>query len=90
METTMTINTQKLIKLAELAATLNGNDWGSEAQIDAENTWVEAAYKELTPEQIEKWDTYALKALTEEAINYGLKLLGINHTVSEGAVGAKS
>ena len=69
------------IKLANEAVPFNDDEWGSDRQIKAEVTWVKAAYRELTPEQIEKWDTYALKALTEEAINYGLKLLGVDHTV---------
>jgi hypothetical protein len=72
--------TETLIRLAELAVPQN-EDWGSERQINAEINWVETASKNMTSERVEEWNTYALKATTEEAVNYGLKLLGINYTV---------
>ncbi len=70
------MDTATVIELANKALALaNDEDWGSEAQIDAENAFAAAAQELMTPAQIEDWESYCLKATSEEIIKSGLEIV---------------
>ena len=69
------MNADKLRLLSRCARPIGDDDWGSNRQIDAENAWVEFAHRHMTTAAREDWDEYALKATSEEAIDYGLRVL---------------
>ncbi len=68
-------NAERLRLASRLARPLNDDDWGSERQVNAENVWVELAHRYMTNAAREDWDHYALKATSEEAIDYGIRVL---------------
>lgn len=64
-------------KLAELAADArceSEEDWGSERQVAAENRWGFALEQFLPADKFAAFESYALKATSEEFIDYGMKI----------------
>lgn len=67
-----------LVALANAARPIpNGrgdDDWGSERQIDAQNTFTDALFVILSAEQWDRFETYAHKANVDEMVDFGLEL----------------
>lgn len=61
--------------LAQAARPINDDDWGSERQVGAEDKFLELTEEWLTAKQLGDWADYALKATTDEWIDYGLMLV---------------
>ena len=60
-----------LYDAAHLALTL---EWGTNEQVDAENLFGDILERELEPEAYDRFCSYALKATTEEMVDFGLQL----------------
>jgi hypothetical protein len=60
--------------LARDALPLNNAEWGCQRQIDARNRFTEAVEAVLTRKQFEAYDSFCLKATTDEIIEEGLRL----------------
>lgn len=54
------------------------DDWGSERQIDAQNEFGNAAASLMTEEQRTAFDSYCLKATTEEMISEAMRVIRAN------------
>jgi hypothetical protein len=61
--------------LAKEALPHNDDEWGSERQIDAQNRFTNAVETVLTPETFATYESYCLKATTDEMIEEGLRLV---------------
>jgi len=66
----------RLFTCARLAVPLDDDEWGSGRQVDAENLFCSELRDVLNDDKWWDFERYALKATTEEMINYGLKLAG--------------
>ena len=59
------------------------DDWGTERQVEAENAFGCFLVDEILPvKDAQKWEEYALKATTEEMVDYGIELVGRRHHYS--------
>ena len=65
-------------RLAKLARPANDTDWGSERQITAENDFYIEVEKHLTPDQMQEFEAFSLKATADERITEALKLFAEN------------
>ena len=65
---------EELRTLSKAALPLNDDEWGSERQIDAENAVTAALQQYIKPEEWDNFEDYALKATTEEMVEYGMSL----------------
>jgi hypothetical protein len=54
-----------------------GDDWGSARQIDAQNAFTDAVVDLLTPEEVNAYDDYCLKATVDEIVEEGLRLIAL-------------
>ena len=61
-------------QLAEKARPIDDEDLGSERQIDAFNVFCDALERTLSADDFERFEDYAMKATTDELIDYGLML----------------
>jgi len=66
---------RQVLALGQVALVWAETSWGSEAQIEVENAFVNAAKAIMTPEQVSAWDAYSLKATSEEIIRWALDTL---------------
>jgi len=71
----LTIPLAQLERFAEDAYPHNDDEDGSERQIEASNLFYYAAETRLTKELNDYWQSYSLKATTNEIIDEGLRLL---------------
>ena len=61
--------------LAKNALPLDDAEWGSKRQIDAQNRFTDAVEAVLPTKEFDAYDSYCLKATTEEMIEEGLRLV---------------
>lgn len=70
-------NEEKLARLAELAndaKPLNDDEWGSDRQIDAQNTFCDVVESLVSAEAFAEYEDYCMKATTDELIAEGLRI----------------
>jgi hypothetical protein len=72
-------------ELESLAYSACHLEWGSERQVDNENEFVVQAHRHMTQDQWTLFEEYAHEAITEERMEYALKLLGVTWTYTRGA-----
>ena len=70
--------TRTILQLAELALPVDDAEWGSDRQVNAANDFGAALYSVLSEDDFSDFENYALKATTEEMVNYGLELAHAN------------
>ena len=69
--------------LGYAAKPFTDDDWGTERQVEAENAFGCFLVDEILPvKDAQKWEEYALKATTEEMVDYGIELVGRRHHYS--------
>lgn len=66
---------RSLATLAQAARPIDDKDWGSERQIAAENAFCAYVETLMHPMVFDEWSVYALKATTDEMIDWALKAL---------------
>jgi len=69
------IFTREILRCSYLACPETDDEWGSPRQLEAEARFADSAYLLLSEADGERLSTYWLKATTEEAVTYGLKLI---------------
>jgi len=68
-----------LQKLLKLEKTSREEEWGSEKQIEAQNSFFEMIEELTTTEEMERISEYALKATTEEMQDFALEVINESH-----------
>jgi len=66
-----------LWEMAQAARPSDDDDWGTERQIQAENTFFYAVMAILTPEEWDDLEAYALKASVDETVDEAMRIMGL-------------
>lgn len=71
------MNAQQLEALQQLARQATTLEWGSEEQIEAQNSFYEVVLQELADPLREQLNRYLHRATTQEGVEEAFRLLGV-------------